>query len=197
MARLPLQITALAIPEVKLIQCERFGDQRGFFSETYRKSALSDIGIDIDFVQDNHSHSASAGTVRGLHFQTPPHGQTKLVRVIRGRIFDVAVDVRRGSPTYGHYVSAELSATNGMQILVPVGFAHGLMTLDPDTEVLYKVCGPYAPDHDAGLAWNDPTIGILWPELKTAHILSSKDLNLAPFDDFESPFEYGNLSVRL
>lgn len=185
-----MQITSLSIPDVKLIQPKKHGDSRGFFSETYKQSALSEAGIDIVFVQDNHSMSTATGTLRGLHFQAPPHAQTKLVRVTRGRIFDVAVDLRLGSPTYGQHVSAELSAQNWTQLLIPTGFAHGLLTLEPDTEVLYKVCTPYAASHDAGLIWNDPDIGISWPGLGAPPILSAKDSTLPSLASFRSPFEY-------
>ena len=158
-----MEIEALAIPDVKLIRPKRFGDARGFFSEVYSCAALAAAGIGMEFVQDNHSRSALVGTIRGLHFQTAPFGQDKLVRVTKGRILDVAVDLRRASPTYGKYVSAELSAENWTQILVPIGFAHGFCTLEPDTEVLYKVSNVYAPANDGGVMWNDPDLGIAEP----------------------------------
>ncbi|MFX4220971.1 MAG: dTDP-4-dehydrorhamnose 3,5-epimerase [Thalassobaculum sp.] len=154
---------------------KRFGDARGFFSETYNKAALAEHGLDLDFVQDNHSMSQAIGVLRGLHFQTPPFAQDKLVRVVKGRIFDVAVDIRRGSPTFGKWVGAEISAEAWNQILVPVGFAHGFVTLEPDTEVIYKVTAPYAPDHDKGIAWNDPSIAIDWPLNGIEPTLSDKD----------------------
>ena len=134
--------------------------------------------------------SAEVGTVRGLHFQSPPYAQNKLVRVTRGRIVDVAVDLRRGSPTYGRHVMAELSAENWMQILVPIGFAHGFMTLEPDTEVLYKVCSPYSASHDLGVAWNDPDIGIVWPAVSSRPLLSDKDTKQPSLATLISPFEY-------
>ena len=168
-------VESLPIPEVRIIRPKRHGDARGFFSETWSRRALAEAGIDIDFVQDNHAFSARAGTVRGLHFQTPPFAQAKLVRVVRGAIWDVAVDIRVGSPTYGRHVSAVISAKNWHQILIPVGFAHGLVTLEPDTEVLYKVSAPYAPDHDMGLLWNDPALGIDWPVAEGGAIVSEKD----------------------
>lgn len=168
-------VESLAIPDVKIIRPKKHGDARGFFSETYSKKALADAGIGLDFVQDNHAFSATPGTVRGLHFQTAPFAQDKLVRVVRGSIFDVAVDLRRGSPTYGKHVSAVISADEWNQILVPVGFAHGLLTLEPNTEVLYKVTNYYAPQHDLGLLWNDPALGIAWPVSETDAVLSAKD----------------------
>lgn len=170
-----LTVESLAIPDVKILRPQRHGDARGFFSETWSRQALAAAGIAIDFVQDNHAYSAAPGTVRGLHFQTPPFTQAKLVRVVRGAIFDVAVDIRVGSPTYGRHVSAVISAEAWNQILLPVGFAHGLATLEPDTEVLYKVSAPYAPAHDKGLLWNDPALGIDWPVAEAAAIVSEKD----------------------
>lgn len=170
-----MQVESLAIPDVKIIFPRKFGDHRGFFSETYSKPAFRAAGFDLDFIQDNHSLSSAVGVLRGMHFQIPPFAQDKLVRVARGRIFDVAVDIRRGSPTYGRWVGAEISAAAWNQILVPVGFAHGFVTLDPDTEVIYKVTAPYAPEHDRGLAWDDPDLAIDWPLGGVAPILSDKD----------------------
>lgn len=185
-----MRVEALNIPAVKILAPGKHGDDRGFFSETYNKKALAAAGVRLEFVQDNHSFSAAKGTVRGLHFQTPPFAQDKLVRVVRGAIFDVAVDLRRGSPTYGRHVSATLSATAWNQILVPIGFAHGLMTLEPDTEVIYKVSDYYAPEHDHGLLWNDPTLGIEWPlaEPEPEAILSDKDRAQPRFAAFATPF---------
>ena len=185
-----MQITSLAIADVKLFQPRKFGDERGFFSEVYKQAALREAGVDMTFVQDNHSMSAATATVRGLHFQLPPHAQAKLVRVTRGRILDVAVDIRKGSPTYGKHVTAEISAENWTQILIPVGFAHGLMTLEPNTEVLYKVSSGYAASHDAGLLWNDQDLGISWPDVGIPPLLSDKDCKLPRLKDFNSPFEY-------
>jgi dTDP-4-dehydrorhamnose 3,5-epimerase len=186
-----LDIRPLAIPEVKLITPPKFGDHRGFFSETYNKRALAEAGLDLEFVQDNHSLSAQKGTLRGLHFQTPPFGQDKLVRVTRGAILDVAVDLRRGSPTYGQHVSAELSAENWSQLLVPIGFAHGFVTLEPDTEVLYKVTQYYSPECDRGLLWNDPDLGIPWPVAEADAILSDKDRKHPRLRDLPDIFIYG------
>lgn len=183
-------VEALAIPEVKLIRPRKHGDARGFFSETYSQKALAAAGVHPVFVQDNHAFSAAKGTVRGLHFQIAPFAQDKLVRVVRGSIFDVAVDLRRGSPTYGHHVSAVISAKEWNQILVPVGFAHGLLTLEPDTEVLYKVSNYYSPEHDLGLLWNDPALGIAWPVTAADAILSDKDKVQPRLQDLAAHFQY-------
>ena len=170
-----MQITTLAIPDVKLIGPAIHRDARGFFSETFNARALIAAGIDQVFVQDNQSLSVERGVVRGLHFQLQPKAQDKLVRVTRGAILDVAVDIRRGSPTYGRHVAVELSAANWQQLWVPKGFAHGFCTLEPDTEVVYKTSALYAPEHDQGLRWNDPALGIPWPVGADAAILSPKD----------------------
>ncbi len=170
-----MEVVPLAIPDVKMIRPRKFGDDRGFFSETYSRRSFSAAGLDFDFVQDNHSLSATAGTVRGLHFQLPPYAQHKLVRVVRGAILDVAVDLRRGSPSYGRHVSTIISAADWNQVLVPIGFAHGFCTLESHTEVAYKTTDFYAPEHDRGLLWNDPALGIDWPVAATAAILSDKD----------------------
>lgn len=178
-----MDVIALDIPDVKLIVPPKFGDERGFFSETYNQQRFLDHGIDMTFVQDNHSLSADVGVLRGLHFQKPPFAQDKLVRVLKGRILDVAVDLRRNSPTFGQHVSAELSAENWTQILVPIGFAHGFVTLEPNTEVTYKVSAPYAPDHEDGIMWNDPDLGIDWPIDENQVQLSAKDKVLPGFKD--------------
>jgi dTDP-4-dehydrorhamnose 3,5-epimerase len=170
-----MKVEPLAIPEVLLIEPRRFEDARGFFSEVYNRAAFRTAGIEAEFVQDNHSLSRDVGVVRGLHFQTPPHAQGKLVRVLRGAILDVAVDLRRGSPTYGRHVATELSGRNWRQLWVPPGFAHGFCTLEPDTEVAYKVTDIYAPACDKGLAWDDPALGIAWPVDPHSAILSDKD----------------------
>lgn len=166
-----------------LVSGRRFGDHRGAFAETYTLRDFAAIGIGDAFVQDNFSWSASVGTVRGLHFQTHPHAQAKMVRVLRGRILDVAVDIRTGSPTHGRHVAVELTAENGLQLYVPVGFAHGFCTLEPDTEVAYKVTDTYAPECDKGLLWNDPQLGISWPVGHDAAILSDKDQRQPPLRD--------------
>jgi dTDP-4-dehydrorhamnose 3,5-epimerase len=183
-----MEVERLAIPDVKLIRPKRFGDARGFFSEVYSRQAMTAAGITMEFVQDNHSRSALKGTIRGLHFQTQPFGQDKLVRVTRGSILDVAVDLRRASPTYGRHVSAVISAENWTQILVPVGFAHGFCTLEDDTEVLYKVSNVYAPANDGGVNWNDPDIGIDWPLDGAEPVLSDKDAKLPRLRDLPALF---------
>ena len=183
-----LKVESLAIPDVRLVTPQRFGDDRGFFSETYNAQRFKAAGIDADFVQDNHSLSARKGTVRGLHFQAPPFAQAKLVRVLRGSILDVAVDVRKGSPTYGKWVSAELSAENGVQIYVPHGFLHGFATLEPDTEIAYKVDNYYSKACDGAVLWNDAALGIDWGIPAGEAVLSEKDAAAQGFAAFESPF---------
>ena len=170
-----MDVVSLDIPDVKIIRPKKFGDHRGFFSETYTKKTFEAAGLHYDFVQDNHSLSAEVGTVRGLHFQLPPFAQDKLVRVVRGAILDVAVDIRKDSPTFGRHVSAVISAADWNQILVPIGFAHGFCTLEPDTEVIYKVTNYYSAEHDRGLLWNDPALGIDWPVAADKARLSDKD----------------------
>jgi dTDP-4-dehydrorhamnose 3,5-epimerase len=174
---------------VQLIRPRRHGDARGWFTETYSTRTFEALGITCTFVQDNHSLSVPAFTLRGLHFQTPPHGQDKLVRCIRGRILDVAVDVRAGSPTYGHSVAAELSAENGHQLFVPIGFAHGFLTLEPDCEVTYKVSDLYAPECDGGIRWDSAGVDWALPPGVSPE-LSGKDTQLPALADFDSPFAY-------
>lgn len=183
-----MQITPTEIPDVVEITPKKFGDHRGFFSEVFKRSALRDANIAIDFVQDNHSMSQAVGVVRGLHYQKPPYAQAKLIRVVRGSIFDVAVDIRINSPTFGRHVSRILSAANWKQLLIPAGFAHGFATLEPDTEVLYKVNAPYAPDHEAGILWNDPALGIDWPVSESEATLSDKDKVYPTLADAERVF---------
>lgn len=170
-----VKVEAGGIAGIKIITPTRHGDYRGMFSEVYSKRALALAGIDAEFVQDNHAVSTYAGTLRGLHFQAPPFAQAKLVRVTQGRILDVAVDLRKSSRTFGRHFALELSAANWRQVLVPVGFAHGYMTLEANTEVLYKVTRDYAPDHECGLAWDDPVLGINWGMDADRAILSDKD----------------------
>ncbi len=172
-----MQIQALGIPDVKLIEPTRFGDERGFFSETYHQNRLWAAGIDAVFVQDNHSMSWHVNTIRGLHCQIAPFAQGKLVRCVRGAIWDVAVDVRPGSASYGRHVAVDLSAENWRQIWIPAGFLHGFCTLAADTEVIYKVTAPYDRDSERGVIWNDPTVALPWP-LTGAPVLSDKDAAL-------------------
>ncbi|WP_214473506.1 dTDP-4-dehydrorhamnose 3,5-epimerase [Mesorhizobium sp. dw_380] len=171
-----LEVRSLGIDGVLEIVPKRHGDARGFFIETYNAERFSRAGIDLLFVQDNHSYSAAAGVLRGLHYQLAPRAQDKLLRVIRGGILDIAVDIRRGSKTFGKWVALEVSAQKGNQILVPKGFAHGFVTLVPDTEVLYKVTDTYSPEHDRSIRFDDPAIGIEWPSLPGGFQLSDKDL---------------------
>jgi dTDP-4-dehydrorhamnose 3,5-epimerase len=177
-----------AIAGVKLITPRMHGDHRGFFSEVYREDVLAKAGLALHFVQDNHSLSAQTGTLRGLHFQSPPFAQDKLVRVLRGAILDVAVDLRASSPTYGQHVAVELSSANWRQLLVPIGFAHGFCTLEPDTEVFYKVTNYYSAAHDLGLAWDDPALAIVWPASGSAPVLSDKDKRLPRLNDLPAVF---------
>lgn len=182
-----MNIEHTALPGVVIITPKRFGDDRGWFSETWNATAMAKAGLDIPFVQDNHSMSAAVGTLRGLHYQRPPHAQDKLVRCTRGAIFDVAVDIRVGSPTYAQWVGVELTAVNGKQLLVPKGFLHGFVTRLPDTEVQYKCSDVYAPDCDGGIRWDDPTIRIDWG-LQGEPVLSAKDKVAPLLRDFQSPF---------
>lgn len=184
-----IEISELPLTGVKIIRTKKFGDHRGFFSETYNKQTFATAGINLDFVQDNHSRSADVGTIRGLHFQTPPFAQDKLVRVVRGRILDVAVDLRRSSPSFGQWASFEISAQDWNQILVPIGFAHGFCTLEPDTEVVYKVTNYYSPAHDHGILWNDPDLGIDWPVKPENAVLSDKDLKQPRLKDQSFRFD--------
>lgn len=180
----------LDIPEVVLLKPRRFGDDRGFFVETYNQRQLAAAGIDTVFVQDNMSYSAAVGTLRGLHYQRPPQAQAKLVSVLSGRILDVAVDVRRGSPTFGRHVKAELTADNGWQLYVPAGFLHGFVTLEPDTRVAYKVSDFYAPECDGAVRWDDPALAIDWAVGPDGAHLSPKDAAAPAFADFDTPFAY-------
>lgn len=184
-----LTIEQTALLGVLIVTPQRFGDGRGFFSESWNKAQLADHGIDLDFVQDNHSLSGAINTVRGLHFQSPPHAQDKLVRCGRGCLFDVAVDARVGSPTYGGWIGVELSAQNGRQLLVPKGFLHGFATRAPDTEIIYKCTDYYAPDCDGAVRFDDTGLGIDWG-LSGAVVLSDKDEAAQSWADFDSPFRW-------
>jgi len=163
------------IPGLLVLRPPRAVDERGFFSETFRRSWMEERGLPGDWVQDNHSLSRRRGTIRGLHFQVPPRSQAKLVRVVAGRVFDVAVDLRRSSPTFGWHAAFELSAAPGEQLLIPAGCAHGFCTLEADTEVLYKVTDYYSPEHDRGLLWSDPALGIEWPVPAESILVSERD----------------------
>ena len=180
-------LTTFPHTALQLLTPDRFNDDRGYFGETYSRRSYEELGIDAEFVQDNHSLSRSTGTLRGLHFQAPPHAQGKLVRCGRGSIFDVAVDIRRGSPTYGKWEGYELTAGNGHQLYVPVGFAHGFMTLEVDSEIVYKCTDYYAPETEGAIRWD--SCGIEWP-LSDDLILSDKDTLAPALEDFDSPFIY-------
>ena len=182
-----MQVEETRLAGVLVLTPARFGDARGFFSESWNKARLAEAGIDLDFVQDNHSLSAEINTVRGLHFQAPPAAQAKLVRCGRGRLYDVAVDIRRGSPTYGQWVGVELTFENGKQLLIPAGFAHGFVTREPDTEIIYKCTDYYAPDCDGAVAWD--SCGVEWG-LSGDPVLSAKDAAAPALADFDSPFSY-------
>lgn len=179
-----------SLPGVIEVVADRHGDERGFFSETWREETWRENGIDAAFVQDNHSVSGQRGILRGLHFQTPPFAQAKLVRVTRGAVFDVAVDIRAGSPTYGRWVGVEISATLWNQLYIPAGFAHGFLTLEPDTHFLYKVSSRYSPDHDRSIRFDDPAIGIEWPIDPADVILSQKDRDAPLLAACETGFAY-------
>ncbi len=185
-----MEVTATEIPEIKILQPKKFGDERGFFSETWNAATMADAGLDIAFVQDNHAFSRDVGTVRGLHYQLDPKAQGKLVRVVCGAVLDVAVDIRQGSSTFGEFVAVELSAENWRQLWVPSGFAHGYCTLQPHTELVYKVTEFYSPEHDCGILWNDPAIGIDWPIEHEEAILSVKDKVMPLLDDQHRLFDY-------
>ena len=183
-----LKVAPTALFDVKLIQPQKFNDQRGFFSEIYRRSEFESAGLCVDFVQENHSASVQAGTIRGLHFQSNPFAQGKLVRVVRGRVLDVAVDIRRSSETFKRHVAVELSADNLLQLWIPPGFAHGFCTLEPNCEVVYKVTHYYSKEHDLGIFWNDPEIGIAWPADAADAILSDKDRALPKLNETPAYF---------
>ncbi len=186
---MPFDISPLAIPDVKLVDLAWTRDARGDFAETYVRRDFAAAGIGQEFVQDNHSTSHAAGTVRGLHFQVPPFAQAKLIRVLHGRVFDVCVDLRRSSPTYGRHVATELAAGSGHQIFIPVGFAHGYCTLEPQTEVFYKLDAVYSPEHERGIDWLDPALAIAWPIAKADAIISEKDAALPWLRDLPAYFD--------
>lgn len=184
-----MDVVRLEIPEVMLLRPSRITDSRGFFTETWSRAAMARVGFSPDFVQDNLSYSARAGTLRGLHYQGPPYAQAKLVAAITGSLLDVAVDIRRGSPTYGRHVTARISADEGWQIYVPHGFLHGFVTLEDDTRTAYKVDAAWARECEGAVMWNDPDLGIDWGVVDP--VMSDKDAAAPPFAQFVSPFVYG------
>ena len=186
-----MQVAQTEIADIKLIKPVRHVDSRGFFSEVFKENVLRGYGINTHFVQDNHSLSASKGVVRGLHFQVPPFAQAKLLRVIAGAILDVAVDIRWGSPSFGRHIAVVLSASGGNQVFIPEGFAHGYCTLEPGTEVIYKVSAYYSPDHDRGLLWNDPALAIAWPISSDEALISDRDRQHPVLSRLPRSFEYG------
>jgi len=191
-----MRTTRLDIPDLILIEPSKHGDARGFFSEVWRADVLAALGVAADFVQDNHAFSTERGVLRGLHYQTPPSAQGKLVRCARGRVLDVAVDIRHGSPTFGCHAAVELSAENWRQLWVPPGFAHGYLTLDPDCEVLYKVTAYYDPASDRGVAWDDPDLAIDWGLAAVDVILSAKDQRHPRLVDAPPAFDYAPDGTR-
>jgi len=187
-----MNVEILTIPEIRLLTPARHADSRGFFSETWNAARFAAAGVPATFVQDNHSVSLKAGTIRGLHCQVAPSVQGKLVRVARGAVWDVAVDIRQGSPTFGRHVAATLSARNWSQLWIPGGFLHGFCTLEPDTEVIYKVTAPYDRAAERAVIWNDPTLALPWPVGAGQAVLSDKDLTLPPLAAGTGWFRYGD-----
>jgi dTDP-4-dehydrorhamnose 3,5-epimerase len=186
-----LDIQPLFLPGVKLIRSVRFSDRRGYFAETFVHRDFAAAGIGNQFIQDNQSLSTTVGTIRGLHFQAPPFAQAKLIRVLRGKVFDVVVDLRRSSASYGQHLAIELSAERGDQLFIPTGFAHGCCSLEPDTELFYKVDALYSPAHDRGVNWADPILGIEWPVCLDTAVLSEKDRKLPMLKDLPDYFDEG------
>lgn len=184
-----IEVRALDLDGVLEIVTPRFSDERGFFTESWSEKAFAQIGLGHVFVQDNHSLTRAVGTLRGLHYQTPPFAQAKLVRVTRGAAFDAVVDIRRGSPTFGRWCGLTLSASTGNQVFVPAGFAHGFLTLEPDTEIQYKVTAPYSPTHDRAVRYDDPAIGIDWPIAVAENAMSPKDKAATTLDRHQTGFE--------
>lgn len=185
-----MKVTPTCFPDVLILTPQRFGDKRGFFSEVWNKQVFASHGLNLAFVQENHSISREIGTIRGLHFQAPPHAQAKLVRCGRGRFFDVAVDIRRGSPYYGQWVGVELSFDNGKQLLIPEGFLHGFITREPDTEIIYKCTEYYAPESEGMIRYDDPDIAIDWGQTTDRVTISEKDMTESFLRDFDTPFDY-------
>ncbi len=185
-----MRVVTTAIADVKVLVPLKHADHRGFFSETWNRRTFDEAGIPHEFVQDNHSLSVASGTLRGMHFQMPPYAQHKLIRVVRGALLDVAVDLRRGSPTFARHVSVEISADAWNQVFVPIGFAHGYCTLAPNTEIIYKVSCGYAPEYERGLLWNDPALGIDWPVSADDAAMADRDRQLPPLAELTDVFEY-------
>lgn len=190
-----LAVEQLEIDALLLVRLKRFEDPRGYFMETWSQNAFQQLGIDAKFMQDNQSLSVQRGTVRGLHFQVPPYAQAKLVRVLQGSVFDVAVDLRAGSPDYGRWCGVTLSAAKPEQLFIPAGFAHGFATLEPNTVVSYRVDAPYAPACDAGIFWNDPALAIDWPFDTAQAVLSTKDAALPRLGAFSTPFHWKKVAA--
>jgi dTDP-4-dehydrorhamnose 3,5-epimerase len=190
-----MDVIPLKLPEVLELRPRKFGDERGFFSETFSQAAMAKHKLPTVWVQDNHSFSAEKHVLRGLHYQSDPMAQDKLVRVVRGRIFDVAVDIRKGSPGFGKWVSLELSADAWNQVLVPRGFAHGFLTLEPNTEVIYKVTALYSPGHEQAIKWDDPDLAIEWPLNGQMPQLSAKDQIASAFEDHVGGFTFGDAAT--
>ena len=186
-----MKVIRTEISDVLVLEPARIGDRRGYFSETYNRRICKELGIGCDFVQDNHSLSERAGVVRGLHYQIPPMAQDKLIRCIRGAILDVAVDIRHGSPTFGRWVSVELTAENWRQALIPKGFAHGFATLEPGSEVCYKVSEYYSPEHERGIRFDDPALGIDWRIDPAEATLSDRDRRHPTLAESEVHFRFG------
>lgn len=191
-----MEVHPTEIGDVQILIPRRFPDGRGYFSETWNRRRMAEAGLDTDWVQDNQSLSQRAYTLRGLHFQSPPHAQRKLVRCARGSILDVVVDARKGSPTFGRWVGVELSAANGRQLMVPEGFLHGFLTLEPETEVAYKCSAYYAPDADGAVRFDSPGLRITWGVDRDRVLLSDKDANAVPWEEFDSPFTFDRPDAR-
>lgn len=184
-----LEVRETALPGMLVLEPRRYRDERGFFSETFSSARLRSLGVDLDFIQDNHSVSAAPWTLRGFHFQAPPHAQAKLVRVVRGAILDAVLDLRAGSPTFGRWATVEISEARWNQVLVPQGFAHAFLTLEPDTHVLYKVTAPYVPEAEGGVRWDDPDLDVEWPRRHDI-VMSHRDRALPRLRELDTPFVY-------
>jgi dTDP-4-dehydrorhamnose 3,5-epimerase len=189
-----LEVRETGLPGLRVLVPKRLRDERGFLAETWRRDRFHELGLGRAWCQENHAGSSRAGTVRGLHYQVPPAAQAKLVRVVRGALLDVAVDLRRGSPTFGRHAAVELSTANFRQLFIPAGFAHGYCTLEPDTEILYRLDHVYAPEHERGISWNDPELGIEWPVDPASAIVSAKDRSLPRLADQPDLFDYLQLA---